>query len=68
MECLQYSVMLTRLELACKVLNLVISGMPSIQHMVEFCNNFINVLNLVISGMPSILSPDYAQSQNGALF
>ena len=26
------------------------------------------VLNLVISGMPSILSPDYAQSQNGALF
>ena len=37
------------------VLNLVISGMPSIQKCIINSAEFPVVLNLVISGMPSIL-------------
>ena len=37
------------------VLNLVISGMPSILRRYNYEQTRIKVLNLVISGMPSIL-------------
>ena len=42
-------------ELSMSVLNLVISGMPSIQErLMNKCKKIFKVLNLVISGMPSI--------------
>ena len=38
------------------VLNLVISGIPSIHQVVELPEDLKRVLNLVISGIPSILN------------
>ena len=36
------------------VLNLVISGIPSIQYITPTMKSYVQVLNLVISGIPSI--------------
>ena len=55
MECLQYLTAHGTVQTPKFVLNLVISGMPSIR--MEVPMNRVNasfVLNLVISGMPSI--------------
>ena len=55
MECLQYNDDARDVWLALKVLNLVISGMPSIPRKNRVRFRILSfVLNLVISGMPSI--------------
>ena len=55
MEYLQYTPVADTSSLQALVLNLVISGIPSIPMYLVQPNNIHKVLNLVISGIPSIL-------------
>ena len=43
-----------------KVLNLIITGIPSIQNILEllYSYQYLYVLNLIITGIPSILTQD----------
>ena len=55
MEYLQYFDNILRIDVNLEVLNLVISGIPSIQLWKNSKKVVLVVLNLVISGIPSIL-------------
>ena len=56
MECLQYSKKSINPKPVSSVLNLIISGMPSIQEDLQpYFLQPLTVLNLIISRMPSIL-------------
>ena len=45
------------------VLNLIITGIPSIQRFWQICKRIIRVLNLIITGIPSIPVPKPSGNQ-----
>ena len=65
MEYLQYRILLRLLPSLVSVLNLVISGIPSIHNTIAIYNRKNNqgVLNLVISGIPSIPEVYYVKQK-----
>ena len=64
MEYLQYSLGGALAQFAHIVLNLIITGMPSIQYVVDGLKESKTVLNLIITGMPSIHAKSKRQNKS----